>query len=87
MSTCLNNMHPAPDVWVLVHPDIPHLTGFQMLTPRAKKWALTYKEADSPSEVDDMIWVRSEDGVEILQDITNKTRLHVLLDEGDGLDA
>jgi hypothetical protein len=77
MSIILQGIHTAPDIWVALQ---QHRTGFQMLTPRAKKWAAEYREPES-SDLDKMLWVPSPIGSEIMQDIEHQTSLNVLLDD------
>lgn len=78
MSIILPRVHRTPDIWVVME---QHRTGFQMLTPRAKRWAARYKEADSEDEFEKMIWVPTAVGSQIMEDLSNETGLNILLDD------
>jgi hypothetical protein len=82
VSTCAG-VHISPDIWVVMDKN-QEITGFQMLTARAKQWALSYKEMDDPETVNSMLWVPEHIGCGILQDIVIHTTLHILLDTLEG---
>jgi hypothetical protein len=83
VSTVCAGVHVSPDIWVVMATD-QRMTGFQMLTERAKKWALSYKEMDDPETVNSMLWVPQHVGSGILQDLATDTALHILLDTLEG---
>lgn len=69
--------HTAPDIWAIVD---AHRIGFQMLTARAKKWAAEYQQPDNTTDFNNMLWVPTPIGSQIIQDIQDETSLNVLLD-------
>jgi hypothetical protein len=73
----LHNMHHNKlDIWVVRREDV---TGFQMLTQRAKTWAIEWGNMSDPEEANAMLWVPTPTAGSIIMDLA-KTNMHVLLD-------
>jgi hypothetical protein len=85
MSTFLYGAHSHVDIWVLTPHSNPSITGFNMVTPAAKRWASRYKEVSDPQELEGMIWVDGKLAGQILQDLANgHDNLDILMDETSG---
>lgn len=72
-------VHPNPDIWAVT---VQGRTGFQMLTPRAKKWAMSFKDT-KPEDVENILWVPSHIGEALINELSTDTSLNIILDAGE----
>ena len=75
----LSGFHVNADIWVFFPSYQPSATGLQMLTPRAKRWAMAYKQTPDPDVLNDFVWVPRGQVGDIMRDL-ERTNLNVLLD-------